>query len=325
MKLNKIFGLALLSVFCLFACDDSDDDCNKCIFKVADMQFKKDYDVNKISDLKWEQKGDYVLASFNTDEAGVSLMRVWYDVDDDYSKATRVKEAKKYALSSLPEAVKNALEASQYGNVELWKIDEVELEENFVGGVYKAFYEVELSSVTIIDLEAELIIDPDKQEILFAREEKDDSDDTDDNDEDTYIVNEQLLNAVHKIYPDAVILEAEVEDGKIEVDAYILDENNSRIELELYFNFKYEPIGEESEAEYIYKNLPEKYNAVREYFKNNTDGCPEPSENTKVEVEINRNNVIIEFDDYVVDGKEWEVTITLNHEYVFVKAEIEND
>lgn len=318
----KNFVLTLF-VFSLFMVSCQEETCTECPKKIAQAQLLEDYSDYEVSNITWNQQREYYVASFTLTEKTVKSTegiqaRAWYDVNGNSAK--RVRDSK--SVSEVPEIIKAAFEATPYSNPELWKIEEIELDEDFLGNTFRLYYEMDLKSVTDPTLEAELIFDAKTGELLYSKEEKDK-----DYDDDKFIVDESLKAAVEKLYPGAVIISAEYEDGYIEVDA-LWTKDGKRVELELYFTLKYEFVGESSEQKYTYAEMPAEFATVKAWFQANTQ-YPEPPATTPVEIEkdIEKGAVIyeVDFEEYAVNGKVYEASFTLDKDYKVIEAEVEEE
>lgn len=318
------FFFALLSSQTLVSCE-GENNYPEDSFKIAEAQLYKDYADYSISKLSWNSNGEYSIASFSfVSKDGVTKSNegtsatVWYSVENN--SARRIKDSKH--LIELPDIIKPAFNSTVYSNSSLWRIDEIELDEDFLGYSYKIVYEVELQSLTNDKLEAELIFDANTGALLFSKEELDRDDDRDD-----FIVNESLREAVASIYPTAVILEAELEDGMIEVEA-ILDNQGVKTELTLYFSMEYKFISEEKEEQYTYGTMPENYLSIKQWYSSNSR-FPEPPAATIVKIESEQERGVlvyeVELDDYFVNGIKYEAEFILNKDYKIIEAEVEID
>ncbi|MGL4229372.1 MAG: hypothetical protein ACRCR3_12135, partial [Tannerellaceae bacterium] len=235
-------------------------------------------------------------------------------------KANRVLDNKDFGRT-IPEIIQAAFAETIYSNATLWKVDDVDLETRFTGSTLEIVYIVELESLTSKDLEAKLIFDTEGH-LIFSREYQD----TDDKN-DKYIVSDRLIDAVHVLYPDAKIVDAEYDDNKIEVDAIIVDEHHNIIEIELVFDKDYKLISQKSEHEYTFETLPIEFkDALNDWFLHNTDK-PHPTNFTRIEVEEKVGKFMGKDYAFKVEFElgNFEFTFYMDDHYVIVGEDVEFD
>lgn len=159
-----------------------------------------------VTRVAWSDRGGYLVAEFN--DAGTD-MQAWFAADGNWRMT---EEDLPYA--QLPAAVRTAFEAGEYA---LWKVDDVDkLLREGMEAVYVLEVERGETEFDLVYSEAGVL--------LRAIADTDGDDDHDD------LLPSQLPKAVTDFlgqrYPDAVVVDAEQERGRIEVD--ILDGSVSR-------------------------------------------------------------------------------------------------
>lgn len=297
---------------------------------VAEVQLRKDYSAYTIGQVTWSTQRDYQIGSFaivSNSSGATQLVTAWYAVQGEV--ATREMDSMGLGVI-VPDIIKVAFEATAYSNAKLWRIDEIELEHNYNSNAIESYYEMELENIINDELEAQLFFSTETGELLYSKEEIDDDEDSDD---DKFVVNEQLKKAVEAEFPGAKIIDAEVENNLIEVEA-IVTENDVIKEVELKFTMAYVLVSKEIETTVLYNQLPAEFGIVKTWFANNPIAAPVPSANTKVEItegEQTENDYNIgvyyygiEIDDYISGGVEYEVEFYLSKEQQIIKV-IVND
>lgn len=332
LKLLTMFAGVLFSL-ALVSCsnDDTDKPDTDDNYSVAEMQLRKDYKDYAIGEISWDTERGFQIGTFvATPKARSNSQSVtaWYEVIGN--SATREMDSKDLG-TAIPEKIQAAFNATKYSNAALWRIDEVELEHDYTGNGIVSYYEIELESIGLTPkIEVKLAFDMDGT-LIYTKEELDDDDDDQDIDDDKYIVTAGLKAAVEKKFPGAIIIDAEVDNNIIEVDA-IITEDGIRKEIELEFTMKYEFISGETEAKYTYATLPAKFDIIKTWFTNNSSPIPTP--NTQVEItegkqteddyDIGVYYYEVEIDEYDSNGEEYEVEFYLGEDRTII-AVIVND
>lgn len=258
--------------------DDTDKNLPSDTKSIAEQQLKADYADYNITDIKWRNSNGYDVALFSANtKAAPQQIEAWYQVEN--GKAGRVLDNRDFG-TVIPEAIREAFEHTIYADASLWKVDDVDLETRFNGHAMEVVYVVEMESILHKDLEAKLLFNA-KGELIFSKEYEDDKDD-----EEKFIVDQRLLDAVHAIFPDAEVVDAEFEDGIIEVDALRFI-NDRTIEIEFEFDRNYKLLSYESEQEYLFGELPMDFKTplTHWYGQHESFNYPMPTDLTKVEVE----------------------------------------
>ena len=118
-------GIATLSSVALSSCDDDKDD---------DITPKKEY-VDALrqiypaaKNVDWENKGGYIVADFKSDSR--QEVEVWFDNQVKWVMTTTDFD---YDFTAIPEAIKNNLSSSEYGE---WRMDDAEFIERPAGNYY---------------------------------------------------------------------------------------------------------------------------------------------------------------------------------------------
>ena len=277
-KLNffAVAAVALLMPFMFFACEQSDDQVD---YSEARKQLLKDYEGSSVTNMVWKTVRGYQVVEFQlVATKAVAQATAWYSVSGNTAKREKSSESIGVAI---PEVIEAAFNATKYKDATVWRIQEVELEVNYNGNAVESVYEVELELIADVKVEAEMYFNSTTGELLYAKESVDNDDDTD---EDIFVVNEQLANAVRAIYPDAVIIDAELDDDMIEVEVSIV-ENGLTKEVEMIFSLDY--VYQESEIEYtiLYSELPAEFVAIPNWFSDVDNNTAAPAANAEVEVE----------------------------------------
>ena len=299
--------------------DDKDNSVPSVDRSIAEKQLMVDYAQYNLSDIKWRNSNGYEVAQFSaTTKSSPFIMEAWYQTEK--GKANRVLDNKDFG-KTIPEIIQAAFAETIYSNATLWKVDDVDLETRFTGSTLEVVYIVELESLTNKDLEAKLIFDTEGH-LIFSREYQD----TDDKN-DKYIVSDRLIEAVHVLYPDAKIVDAEYDDNKIEVDAIIVDEHHNIIEIELVFDKNYQLISQKCEHEYTFETLPIEFkDALNDWYLHNTDK-PHPTNFTRIEVEEKVGKFMGKDFAFKVEFElgDFEFTFYMDDHYVIVGEDVEFD
>lgn len=330
MKLLVLFVGVLLSLTLTltFCKKESKEDPVINDYAVAEAQLKKDYVAYNVGKISWSTQRGFQIAAFTTTtKAQGQSITAWYKVSGE--SATREMDSEDLG-TTVPDKIKAAFNATKYSDAQLWRIEEIELEHNYNGNGIESYYEMELQSIINQKLEAELFFSFDTGALLYAKEDLDDDDDSDD---DRFVINDQLVAAVEAVFPGAKIIDAEVDDGYIEVEALVISDGMTK-EVELKFTMGYVLVSSETETEYRYSQLPEAFDVVNEWFVVNSDTAPIPPPNTEVEItagdqsesdyNIGKYYYEVEIDDYDNGGKEYEVEFYLTKDYEII-AVIVND
>lgn len=278
MKRNLIL---LLSVFVLFFASCSDDD-NSGInggneSDVAEeilAQFEKDYP-NAIDVLWTVNKDNYAIAEYNlpakTRMAAKDVLRkykTWYKNQKDWAHIKYMEE-EDIDFEDLPKEVKETFKTSEYGNKDLWEIDDVEMIKRYQ---MSTIYSIEVESKSD-DKEVDLYFD---ESGVLLKVILDADDDMDKN--QGWIVDHKLPESIkkhleenHKGYK---IVDIEIEDDDLDeieenrkVKHWEIEIISDRMKKEVIFNYessawmytKWEVEGKELPAA-ILKTISEKYN-----------------------------------------------------------------
>ena len=199
-----IFVSLLLAGFAFTSCDDSDDNYTP-DEKIVNVLYEK-YPNAQLVD--WELQHDHYVADFYDNniekEAWITTKGEWVMTESDI------------LFNNLPDAVQTAFNESEYKD---WRVDDVDMLER-----------IEMETVYVIEVEKS------KQEFdLFYAEDgtliKAVEDIDNNNNYQPNTVPEVLKNFINEKYPQATIVDIEVEKGITEID--ILHENKAK---ELHFN-----------------------------------------------------------------------------------------
>ena len=199
-----IFVSLLLAGFAFTSCDDSDDNYTP-DEKIVNVLYEKYPNAQRVD---WELQHDYYVADFYDNniekEAWITTKGEWVMTESDI------------LFNNLPDAVQTAFNESEYKD---WRVDDVDMLER-----------IEMETVYVIEVEKS------KQEFdLFYAEDgtliKAVEDIDNNNNYQPNTVPEVLKNFINEKYPQATIVDIEVEKGITEID--ILHENKAK---ELHFN-----------------------------------------------------------------------------------------
>ena len=197
-----IFASLLLAGFAFTSCDDDNDNYTP-DEKIVNVLYEKYPNAQRID---WELQHDHYVADFYDNNIE---KEAWFNTKGEW-----VMTESDILFKNLPEAVQTAFNESDYKN---WKIEDVDMLER-----------VEMETVYVIEVEKS------KQEFdLFYAEDGilikaiEDLD----NNYQPNTVPEVLKNFINKNYPQATIVDIEVEKGITEID--ILHDNKAK---ELHFN-----------------------------------------------------------------------------------------
>lgn len=321
MKTNLKLIALTLGVFFTFSCDKNDNN----EYSVAEKQLRLDYPNYSLSNIKWTKEYSYDVARFSTQTkaATSNMLTAWYKVSGD--KASRQMDIEDLG-NTIPETILSAFNATVYSNTQLWTIDEVELENRYNGNGIEKVYEVELDSKTIVNLEAELYFDAKTGELLFSKEDMDeDSNDT----EDKFVVNQELIDAVQRLYTGAQIVDAEIDNNQIEVEAIVTIDNVKK-EIELLFDMNYNLIESEIEYDTTYGSLNNDFSSVTAWFTDPINSFPSPPAATKVEItqgNLVEDDLTPNFNykygvdiEYQIGQTEYEVMFYLDAKFMILKV-----
>ena len=199
-----IFVSLLLAGFAFTSCEDSDDNYTP-DEKIVNVLYEKYPNAQRVD---WELQHDHYVADFYDNniekEAWITTKGEWVMTESDI------------LFNNLPDAVQTAFNESEYKD---WRVDDVDMLER-----------IEMETVYVIEVEKS------KQEFdLFYAEDgtliKAVEDIDNNNNYQPNTVPEVLKNFINEKYPQATIVDIEVEKGITEID--ILHENNAN---ELHFN-----------------------------------------------------------------------------------------
>ena len=199
-----IFVSLLLAGFAFTSCEDSDDNYTP-DEKIVNVLYEKYPNAQRVD---WELQHDYYVADFYDNniekEAWITTKGEWVMTESDI------------LFNNLPDAVQTAFNESEYKD---WRVDDVDMLER-----------IEMETVYVIEVEKS------KQEFdLFYAEDgtliKAVEDIDNNNNYQPNTVPEVLKNFINEKYPQATIVDIEVEKGITEID--ILHENKAK---ELHFN-----------------------------------------------------------------------------------------
>lgn len=204
MKTRILFLLlALTPTLSFMGCNDDDDSNVDIISNELRTAFTEKYPSAK--NTKWENKGNYKVADFYNNNLETSA---WFDSNGEwYMTETDLP------FNSLPQAVKNAFQASEYST---WKIDDVDMLERKGTEI-----------VYIIEVESQ-----NKEVDLYYSAEGILIKSVVDSDNDNYenqlpqVTPSEIEAFISEKYPQARIIEIEREKGKIEVD--IIHDNKGK-------------------------------------------------------------------------------------------------
>ena len=199
-----IFASLLLAGFTFTSCDDNDDNYTP-DEKIVNVLYEKYPNAQRVD---WELQHDHYVADFYDNniekEAWITTKGEWVMTESDI------------LFNNLPDAVQTAFNESEYKD---WRVDDVDMLER-----------IEMETVYVIEVEKS------KQEFdLFYAEDgtliKAVEDIDNNNNYQPNTVPEVLKNFINEKYPQATIVDIEVEKGITEID--ILHENKAK---ELHFN-----------------------------------------------------------------------------------------
>lgn len=219
LKLNLLLlSLSLPAMFAVTACDNDDEKSYE-PETVVQVTFKNMYP--DATGVKWEPKLGYSVAEFYDDG---NEKDAWYNADGEW-----LLTETDLTYADLPDAVVNAIAGSKYAN---WKKEDVSyLERKDMEPVYVV--EVEQG-----EQELDLYYSPEGALLKVV------SDGSNGHNAMPTPVNENILKVVNELYPNAKILEIDVEQNRIEVDLVQED----RLPFTMILNKDYNWIQTEWEA-----------------------------------------------------------------------------
>ena len=325
---SAIFA-CLISLPALISCDKNDSNTDT-EYSVAEAKLKLDYKNYDIKNITWSTQRSFQMATFDaiTKAEGASIT-VWYEVNG--ATATREMDSEDLG-TTVPTIIQEAFKATKYSNSALWTIEEIELEKSYNSNSIDSYYEVDLVNVADKTVSAELFFNATTGALLTQKEEVDNDDDKDTDTNNKFVVTAELKAAVEKAVPGAVIIDADVDDNIIEVDAVVTVDTVTK-EVELEFTMEYKLVSNEIETKYAYQDLPRTFMAVKVWF-NNTYSLPNPQPTTQLEItegeqseeDFNIGNYYygIECDEYTHANIKYEVEFLLNKDFKII-AVIVND
>lgn len=178
----------------LQSCNDEDNNGTIVVPAALENAFAEKYPT--VNNERWKTRGNYYVADFRLGQGEASA---WFTSGGDWQMTET-----DVVYQQLPPAVKTAFEGSEYGR---WTIDDVDLLER---PAMETIYVIEVESG---ELEYDLYYSADGILLKRVVEEDDDS--------IHYLpaaVPEEVRQFVEQHYPGAMIVDAEVEDGQLEVD-----------------------------------------------------------------------------------------------------------
>lgn len=286
MKNNFLFLFTLfLGITVFSSCEKdqnhkSDDVVN---FIVSERQLVNDYAQYSITNLLWETIDNYEVATFTaTTKTTSPSISAWYKVLGE--KAERQIDIYNHG-TTVPDIIKLAFDKTPYADANIWTIEEIELENRYNNTAQKEIYTIELENVSNENLEAELYFNAETGKLLFSSEKLDDE-----SDDDRYIVNTELALAVKQIYNNAIIIGASKDDDEIEVDV-VVNEDATNLEIEMLFSLTQSYINSEYEVEYSV--LPAKFQSVKMWIEDASNGFPIPEKDVEIEI-IESNGMTID-------------------------------
>lgn len=210
MNKMKFIIFALLAMFTTTVVGCSDDDDNYSYTELpADVQkaFSNKYPDTRVE--KWTKRNAYYVIRFTLDK---SKAEAWFD----YNVWKMTEKDAKY--ENLPEAVVKAFKAGDYAD---WTIDDIDIVER-----------LGMPTLYVIEVEKGKA----EMELYYFEDGKLFKAVPDDADTDFYLpqIPARLANVLNEMYPGAVVLDIEFEDGAYKVD--IIYENKKR---EVAFNREY--------------------------------------------------------------------------------------
>jgi len=337
MKKSILFKNLILAGLCfsfIFACSSP----TAIDYSVAEAKLLQDYEDEKITGIDWSTQRGYQIANFTASARSLNQgksMTAWYYVSG--TTATRKMDLENIG-TTVPASIKVAFNETKYNDANKWRIEEIELEHIYAnnGTFTKRYYEMELQSVLNSNLEAELFFSYEEGKdgsLLFSKEELDDDDD----DDDKFVINAQLTVAVEAAVPGAQIIDAEVDDNIIEVEAIMtITAGVVESEIDLEFSMNYDLISKVIEKEYTYSTIPADFNVIKTWFSNvleNTANIPAPTADAKVTIaegEQSEDGINyyyeVEIDDYTTTSTikyELEFYLSKNHEILDVDIDEE--
>ncbi|RIJ47666.1 hypothetical protein D1614_13885 [Maribellus luteus] len=187
---KTIYFASILSAG-LLAASCSDDDNSVSVNAAVESTFEAKYpNVNKVD---WDLKSTYYVAEFAMEN---SEMEAWFSQDGNW-----IYTETDLAYQQLPEVIRNSFEAGEYAS---WEIDDVDKVERPEG-----------ESLFIMEVES-----GDKELDLYFTDEGELIKVSDSSLDDDYIplpLSEAILSHLADKYPNAVVVESELEDGVFEI------------------------------------------------------------------------------------------------------------
>lgn len=321
-KLIKLALIATIILPILFtSCNKGGegDDIDNTDYSIAEVQLLLDYSNYSITNISWKSIMGYQVASFKLATKSISSANAWYLVTND--SATREKSSESIGVN-VPEIIKEAFGLTVYAKADIWKIEDIELETNYNGNAVNNVYEMDLEAVKNANLEAELYFDAKTGKLLYSRESIEENEDGEEN--DSIVIDDKLAKAVKDLYPNAVIIDAEINDNMIEVEISAI-ENTMVKEIELTFSMDYIFQSKESEYWLTYGQLPADFSAIEEWFADPKNKMTAPDKATVIDIEegnLEEDGTAYQYG-IEIETTAYEIKFLLNAEYQIVSVEID--
>ncbi len=320
---NSIW-LAIAATTILSSCKD---DTPKIKSEVLNAQLKADFG-QSITNVIWSTRGDFDVAQFTgATKADDDKVEAWYKYNDDNAE---LEMESRDQGTEIPTIIKAAFEATQYSDATQWKIEEVELEQDYNEKNIGKTYEVELENIADPNIEATLVFDAITGKLLFSTEEMDDNDD-----DDTKIpVSDEIIAVVNSLYPGAVVVDVEFDDNKYEIDAILEQLDGSYAELEIELDSSFKVLNYEMELEHSYTYATMQPTAAKDSIaafndKFEDDNFVSIPDDTKVEIKKEAKKegteYEVEFEEFTIGNTEYELSYKLNASYQIIDSEADVD
>ena len=270
-----IFASLLLAGFTFTSCDDNDDNYTP-DEKIVNVLYEKYPNAQRVD---WELQHDHYVADFYDNNIE---KEAWFNTKGEW-----VMTESDILFENLPKAIQTAFGESEYKD---WRVDDVDMLER-----------VEMETMYVIEVEKS------KQEFdLFYAEDGTLIKAVEDIDNNDYYqpntVPEVLKNFINNNYPQATIVDIEIEKGITEID--ILHDNKAK---ELHFNNANERLNTTSDdKEREIQEIADKVKAANPGFHIDDIDYKESADNSKVyifelEQGDNERQVTVDMDGNIIE------------------------
>lgn len=214
--------MALPFFFSLVSCEKKNE--TPAFTPSAELQKTFEADFPGATDAAWVQYDIYAVVSFSVPaKSAANRMTAWYTNTDDpklMQKQQALSSDSDMLPASVPQAVKDAFNASVYNDPSVWRLDEVEIHYRYYEETPRTVYKIELDAIQAGKYDVDLFYD-ETGKLLKEEIDYDDIDDTgrEWDDDDMPIdpgMMDKYIQFVNQKYPDYEIDEIERKHTRVE-------------------------------------------------------------------------------------------------------------